>query len=88
MKEIGEIARLNVDHLPQWMYENIACTDQRKELIDIIRKLPLDKSVPIMMQIILNASVAEIAEYLNVSKQAVYKKNKLTLTILKPYIDI
>jgi hypothetical protein len=82
IKEIGEIPLLNVDHLPPGMFENIANPIEATSTIDIIRKLPFHVSVPIIMQIVLHASVAETAEYLKISKQTIYKKNKCLIKIL------
>lgn len=73
------------DHLPEALLEQIADTP-RPDLIDRIRHLPLSKSVPLMMQYYLNASPNEIAIHLKISRQAVAKKNKLTLMELKSLI--
>lgn len=85
MKEkiVGEIGLINADHLPPGMYENISGPEETRSTIDIIRKLPFHISVPVMMQMILKASVSEVADYLKISKQSVYKKNKCLVKILK-----
>lgn len=82
--DIGEIGLLKFEHLPRAVLENIA-ESPYKSILDVIKLLPLDKSVPLMMQIILNCSPQEVAEYHNVSVQSVYKKNKLTISIIKTY---
>lgn len=84
--ETGEIGLLKFEHLSQEMLENIG-TRHKGELMDALKQLPLDKSVPLMMQIVLGCSVKEIADYHNISVQAVYKKNKLIIEILNTYKD-
>ena len=64
------------------MIEEIADTD-RPDLLQIIRQLPLSRSVPLMMQYYLSATMQEIADYHKISKQAVDRKNKNTLNRIK-----
>lgn len=81
---LGEIGLLKFDHLPQDILENIG-TRHKQELMDALKQLPLDKSVPLMMQIVLGCSAKEVADYHHISVQAVYKKNKLIINILNTY---
>jgi len=74
------------DHLPEALLEQIADTP-RPDLIERIRSLPLTKSVPLMMQYYLNASPDEIADHLQISRQAVARKNKLTLVELRSLVS-
>jgi len=83
MEEIGEIELLHFEHLPQEIFENIAEIPHGQEFIETIRKLPLDKSVPLLMQVVLQATPKEVAEYHKISVRAVYKKNKSSLKILQ-----
>lgn len=85
MKEMGDIPLLDFEHLEPHMFENIADPEQQQSFMDVLRKIPLELSVPIVMQVILRTSVAETADYLNISKQAVYKKNKCFINIFKTY---
>lgn len=75
--------KIAFEHLPQSILENVADLPHGEEVITKIRQLPLDKSVPLMMQYVLNASNQEMAKYLKMSPQGVSKKNKLSLEILK-----
>jgi len=81
--EPGEIGLLNADHPPQDILENIAAMRHGNDLIDIMRKLPMEYSVPFMMQTILKCSVQEVADYHKITRQAVDKKNKKLLSILR-----
>ena len=74
------------DHLPEALLEQIADTP-RPDLIERIRSLPLNKSVPLMMQYYLNASPDEIADHLQITRQAVARKNKLTLVELRSLVE-
>jgi predicted DNA-binding protein YlxM (UPF0122 family) len=62
--------------------EEIADSD-RPEVLDVVKQLPLSKSVPLMMQYYLSATTQEIADYHKISKQAVDRKNKFTLNYIK-----
>lgn len=87
--EIGELSqdKLSFVHLPTELYENIAAEEpQVQSLITALRKLPLENSVPLVMQLVLNASIQDIADYHNISRQRVDKKNKSSLKILKTYL--
>lgn len=55
----------------------------RPDVLDIVKQLSLKRSVPLMMQYYLCATTQEIADYHKISKQAVDKKNKLTLNQIK-----
>jgi hypothetical protein len=87
-KQVGDLPqdKMLFVHLSQEIYENIAGPQEDNQVIDVLRKLPLNQSVPMMMQIVLNCSVVEIADYLKISRQTVYKKNKCSLEILKTYL--
>jgi len=74
------------DHLPEALLEQVADTP-RPDLIERIRALPLQKSVPLMMQYYLNASPSEIADHLQITRQAVARKNKLTLVELRSLVE-
>jgi hypothetical protein len=83
MVDVGEIPFLDCDHLPQDMLENIAEQPKRREFIDALRQMPLEKSTPLLQQIILKATVQDVAKYHKITIQSVYKKNKYSLKILK-----
>lgn len=71
--------------MPQSSYrliEEIADTE-RPDLLAVIRSLPLQKSTPLMMQYYLCATTQEIADFFKITKQAVDRKNKLSLNIIK-----
>jgi DNA-directed RNA polymerase specialized sigma24 family protein len=62
--------------------EEIADSD-RPDVLQIVRQLPLARSVPLMMQFYLGATTQEIADYFKISKQGVDRKNKNTLNQIK-----
>ena len=62
--------------------EEIADSD-RPDVLDVVKQLPLSRSVPLMMQYYLSATTQEIADYHKISKQAVDRKNKFTLNQIK-----
>lgn len=66
----------------QLMIEEIADVE-RPDILQIIRQLPLSRSVPLMMQYYLSASLQEIADYHKITRQAVDRKNKNTLNKIK-----
>jgi len=74
--------KIAFDHLPQAIIENVADMARGKELIELLRQIPLSKSVPLLMQYVLNATSQEIADYHKISRSAVYKNNKSSLKIL------
>ena len=71
------------EHFPQEIWDNIANEPEEKRLIDLIRLLPLSRSVPLMMHYVLNISMSDIAIFQKKSRQQVYKNNKNTLMILR-----
>jgi hypothetical protein len=79
----GQRQTLAFEHLPQSLMENIAEATHDSDIFEAIRKLPLELSVPLVMQYVLNAPLQEIADYHKTSRQTVYKKNKYSLTILR-----
>lgn len=71
------------EHVPQAILENVAAMPAGMDLIDKIRKLPLHRSVPLIMQYVLNASNQEIGDYHKITRQSAARKNKLTIKILR-----
>ena len=71
------------DHVPQAIIEAVADMPAGLDLIDKIRRLPLHRSVPLIMQYVLNATDQEIGNYHKITRQAVARKNKLTIKILR-----
>jgi hypothetical protein len=61
----------------------VAAMPAGMDLIDKIRKLPLHRSVPLIMQYVLNASNQEIGDYHKITRQSAARKNKLTIKILR-----
>lgn len=70
-------------HMSQEFMEAYADSPKIQGLRDAISKLPLDKSVPLLMQYFLGCTLQEIADYHIITKQMVDKKNKLSLEIIK-----
>ena len=75
--------RIAFDHLPQAILENIADKYNGQDIISRLKSLPLSKSAPLLMQIVLDATVQEVADYHKITRQAVDKQNKLTIKILR-----
>ena len=69
--------------MPDCILENIAEQKQTETVLDAIRQLPIEQSTIIIQRFILNYSIKEIAETLNISRQAVDKKIKFALDIIK-----
>ena len=71
------------EDLTELIKETCADTEKTRDIMQVIQSLPLERSVPLMMQFYLNATLQEIADYHVMSRQAVDKKNKLTIDIIK-----
>ena len=67
--------------MPQAVLDNIA-DPRTRDLIGIIRQLPVQFSVPLMMRSTLNMTMPEIAAYLGISKQAVDQKISKAIDIV------
>ena len=74
---------ISFKHLPQEFMEAYADTPKTKNLKEAINKLPLERSVPLMMQFFLGATLQEIADYHLITPQRVDKKNKLSIELIK-----
>ena len=74
---------IKFDIVPDCILENIAEQKQTETVLDAIRQLPIEQSTIIIQRFILNYSIKEIAETLNISRQAVDKKIKFALDIIK-----
>jgi hypothetical protein len=81
-KEYDNREQIAFDHLPEIIIEQVAALPQ-PDVIERIKHLPLEMSVPLMMQYYLGATLSEIGKYLKISKQAVDARNKKTLTELR-----
>lgn len=62
--------------------ENIA-DPRTRDLMTIIRQIPVQYAVPLAMRAILNMSLQDIAAYHNISKQAVDKKISYAVNLIK-----
>ncbi len=63
---------IKTEHVPDAILENIA--DPRiRDLMDIIKKLPLQYAVPLMMRATLGASLQEIADYHHCTRSAIQR---------------
>ena len=69
--------------MPDCILENIAEQKQTETVLDAIRQLPIEHSTILMQRFVLNYTIREIAETLNISRQAVDKKIKFALDIIK-----
>ena len=62
--------------------DNIA-DPRARDLMSIIRQIPVQFSVPLMMRSTLNMSMPDIAAFLGISKQAVDQKISKAIDIVK-----
>jgi DNA-directed RNA polymerase specialized sigma24 family protein len=74
------------EHFTQAIWDSIPQSASGTTLIDLIRRLPIDNAVPLMMQYYLDINTEEIAKYLKTTRQTVYIKNKSSLKILKTWL--
>jgi len=84
--KLNKLQPLPYEHVPQAILENISDMPNGEKIIEGLRAMPLNKSVPLLMQYVLHVAVSDIAKYHNISHQAVAKKNKLSVTILRNYM--
>ena len=73
---------IKTEHLPQAVIENIA-DPRTRDLMSIIRQIPLQYAVPLMMRSTLNCTMPEIASFLKISKQAVDRKISQGMNLVK-----
>lgn len=78
---------IQIDVMPQTIIEALPDTKQMHSIMDILRAMPLDQSTPIIQYYLLGATLQEIADYHHITRQAVDKKNKLTLNIIKESVS-
>ena len=72
--------------IPDCILENIAENKETENVIDAIRQLPMELSTIMMQRFVLNYSIKEIAESLKISRQAVDKKIKSSIEIIREYL--
>ena len=86
-KEIGDLpqTKISLAHLSNEIYQNLPSPDKSRTIIDLLRKLPFETSVPIIMCVLLHATPNEIASYLQISNKSVHRKKKLFVEIIKTY---
>ena len=69
----GKRESIRTEHLPQEIMDNIPDPNTRT-LIQSLRHLPVQYSVPLLMVAVLNMSHQDIADYHGVSRQAIAQK--------------
>ena len=72
---------IKTENIPQAIMDNIA-DPRTRDLMTIIRELPLQYAVPLMMRATLGATMQEIADYCHVTRQAVDKKISYALVLI------
>ena len=88
IKKSGLRSSIPIEVVPSIILE--ALPDQSgTNLLQIVKQLPLDFSVPLLMKYCLMASEREIAKHLKMSKTKVHNKIIIALDIIKktPIID-
>ena len=83
LKKSVQRRTIKLDAIPQPLLEAIPDNPKIRSIIDAMQCLPIDRAVPLAMQYILGCTLQEIADYHGISPQAVDKKNKLSLVIIK-----
>ncbi len=73
---------IKTENIPQAIMDNIA-DPRTRDLTMIIRQLPAQYSVPLVMRSVLNMSIPEIAAFFKISKQAVDQKISKAVDIIK-----
>jgi DNA-directed RNA polymerase specialized sigma24 family protein len=79
--------RLMIVDLSQQVIESIPDDQHAYAIMEGIRKLPREKSMPLMMQYFLGMTVREIAQELKISPQAVQKRNEGAIQIIRRVIE-
>lgn len=69
--------------LPQAIIEQIEDLTQKVNMLEALRKLPLELSVPALMYWILGATQQEIADYHGTSHQMVARNNSKAIELIK-----
>ena len=74
-------------NMPDEILESFEELPKVKNIVDAIKQLPIDKSVPLMMYYLLGCTLQEIADYHKVSAPAIHKKNKLSIELIKQTVS-
>ena len=69
--------------IPQAILEQVEDLTQKVNILEVLRKLPLELSAPVLMYWILGATQQEIADYHGISQQAVVRKNRKAIDVIK-----
>ena len=69
--------------IPQAIMEQIEDLTKKVDMLEMIRKLPLELSVPVMMYWILGCTQQEVADFLHCSQPMVIKKNRKAIECIK-----
>jgi len=83
--QIKSVKRQSIRYeiIPQAILEQIEDLTKEANMLEVLRKLPLELSVPVVMYWILGATQQEIADYHGISRQAVAKKNSQASELIK-----
>lgn len=79
--------QINIEILPDAILESIADNKTKIDIINAIRKLPLQYSAPLILKYILNISNEETAKYLKISLSNLHKKNKFSINKIRELIN-
>lgn len=80
--------KLIFEELSELIKESCMCEEKDISIIDCLRKLPPQSSVPLMMSICLDMSIREIAKYHDCSKTKMDTVIKKSVIMLKACIAI
>ena len=88
MKQSVHRETIPYDHIPQAIYENIAENPQTRQVISILRSLPIEESTAFLMAFFLSATQEEIAKYMHISQSSVSRKINFTVEMIKKRIAL
>ena len=78
----GKRESIRTEHLPQEILDNIS-DPKTVTLLGVIRHLPTQYAVPLLMRTLLNMSLQQIADYHQVAKQTTDKKIRQGIKIIE-----
>jgi len=74
---------IRYETIPEAIIEAIEDLSLEVNILDILRRLPLDLAVPLLMQSVLNCTLQEIADYHHTSRSVEHRKKILAAKLLR-----
>jgi hypothetical protein len=82
VKTSGKRSTIAIDTIPDIILENVP-DEKITTIIDALRQIPLEYSVPLVAYYYLNASQRELANYFKCSQQSLSLKIKKSIELIK-----